>query len=111
MTHTSSALRRTGRVVGLALSVGVAACALNPATGRRQLSLIGEAQEVQMGREAARSVRSTLGFVDNETLQSYVRKSEPGKPRYPSVRISRGSSTSLTIRARTPSPFRAGSST
>jgi predicted Zn-dependent protease len=57
-----------------AIVLSFAACALNPATGRRQLSLIGEAQEIQMGREAAASVRSTVGLVDNPALQSYVQQ-------------------------------------
>jgi predicted Zn-dependent protease len=50
----------------------LAGCALNPATGERQLSLVSEAQEIQLGREAAQQVRQTLGFVDDRDLQSYV---------------------------------------
>lgn len=53
-------------------AITAAACAVNPATGERQLSLISEQQEVQMGREAAKSVRQTLGFVDDAQLQDYV---------------------------------------
>jgi predicted Zn-dependent protease len=57
-----------------ACAAALAACALNPATGHQQLSLISEAQEIQMGREAAASVRSTLGFVDDQSLQAYVQQ-------------------------------------
>ena len=34
-----------------ALVIAAAACALNPATGNRQLSLIGERDESSMGRQ------------------------------------------------------------
>jgi predicted Zn-dependent protease len=60
------------RLWPVAVVLGLAACALNPATGKRQLSLITEAQEIEMGRQAAASVRSTVGLVDNQALQSYV---------------------------------------
>jgi predicted Zn-dependent protease len=58
----------------LAIVLGVAACAMNPATGKRQLSLISEAQEIQMGREAATSLGSTIGLVDDQALQAYVQE-------------------------------------
>ena len=64
--------RRSARALGVALTIGAAACALNPATGKRQLSLISEAQEIQMGREAAQSVGATVGLVDSQALQTYV---------------------------------------
>jgi len=49
-----------------------AACATNPATGKRELALVSQEQEIQMGREAAAQVPETLGLVDNTGLQSYV---------------------------------------
>ncbi len=57
-------------VVMLGLAAG--ACAVNPATGKRQLSLISQEQEIQMGREGAASVQSAIGLVDNPSLQQYV---------------------------------------
>ncbi|MGE0449577.1 MAG: M48 family metalloprotease [Vicinamibacterales bacterium] len=53
-------------------AASLSACATNPATGERQLSLISPEQEVAMGREAAAQVQQTLGFVDMPELQSYV---------------------------------------
>ena len=50
----------------------VAACAVNPATGRRELSLVSEAQEIQMGRESDQQVSASLGIVDDPELQAYV---------------------------------------
>ena len=49
-----------------------AGCATNPATGETQLSLIGEEQEIQMGREAAAQVEAQMGLVDDPELQRYV---------------------------------------
>jgi predicted Zn-dependent protease len=48
-------------------------CATNPATGERQLSLVSEPQEIQMGRQAARQVQQTLGRIDDRDLHSYLR--------------------------------------
>lgn len=50
----------------------VAACATNPVTGRRELSFISEAQEIEMGRQSMEQARQSTGFVDNQALTSYV---------------------------------------
>jgi predicted Zn-dependent protease len=47
-------------------------CAVNPATGERELSLVSEGQEIQMGREADESITASLGLVDDPELQRYV---------------------------------------
>ena len=52
----------------------LAACATNPATGRRQLSLVSEAQEIQMGREADQQVAASIGLYPDAALQSYVQR-------------------------------------
>jgi predicted Zn-dependent protease len=52
----------------------VAACATNPVTGKRQLALISEAQELEIGRTTAAEVRATLGLVDAPELQRYVQR-------------------------------------
>ncbi len=49
-----------------------AGCAVNPATGERQLSLIGRDEEIAMGRQADSSVAGTIGVVDDPALESYV---------------------------------------
>ena len=55
-----------------ALLVVVAACAVNPATGEREFSLVSEAQEIQMGRDADPQITAALGLVDDPALQAYV---------------------------------------
>jgi predicted Zn-dependent protease len=49
------------------------ACARNPVTGQMQLALIPEAQEIEMGRQAAGEVARSIGLVEDQALQSYVR--------------------------------------
>jgi predicted Zn-dependent protease len=56
-----------------AIAVGsVAGCSINPATGKRQLALIGEQQEIEMGRHADRELVAELGLYPDEGLQTYV---------------------------------------
>lgn len=59
------------RILAAALS---AACATNPATGGRQLSLISESREVQMGREYDAEIRTSLGLYPDSGLQRYVQE-------------------------------------
>ncbi|MGQ0647654.1 MAG: M48 family metalloprotease [Gemmatimonadaceae bacterium] len=56
---------------GLLLAV-VAACATNPVTGRRELSLVSESQEVAMGLEAAKAASAQMGVYSDSQLQGYV---------------------------------------
>jgi predicted Zn-dependent protease len=70
--------RRCARFVESSLLVAVssillAACAVNPATGRRQLSLIGEEGEIEMGREADGQIVASLGLYPDSAVQAYVR--------------------------------------
>ncbi|MHB1224121.1 MAG: M48 family metalloprotease [Gemmatimonadaceae bacterium] len=69
--------RTRGWVVALALAVtagATPACARNPVTGERELALVSEAQEIQMGRESARQVEQSLGLVEDDALQQYVQR-------------------------------------
>jgi predicted Zn-dependent protease len=58
--------------VSLAGAALVVACATNPVTGKSQLALISESQEIQMGQEAAKGVEQSIGFVKDQALQDYV---------------------------------------
>ena len=55
----------------LAISL-LAACATNPVTGKQQLAMISEAQEIEMGRNADRQVAASIGLYPDERLQNYV---------------------------------------
>lgn len=59
-------------LLALALLVPLASCAMNPATGERQLMLVSEQQEIQMGQQGAEQVRATIGLVQDRALQDYV---------------------------------------
>jgi len=48
------------------------ACATNPATGRREVTLMSEAQEIALGKESDAQVRQEMGFYDDPDLQRYV---------------------------------------
>jgi predicted Zn-dependent protease len=57
----------------LALCACLAAgCATNPVTGKRELALVSEAQEVAMGRDADKQVISAYGLYPDQRLQEYV---------------------------------------
>ncbi|MFB3905782.1 MAG: M48 family metalloprotease [Acidobacteriota bacterium] len=47
-------------------------CARNPVTGKRQIALISEQQEIQMGREAHPQVLRQYGRLDNPQVQTYI---------------------------------------
>jgi predicted Zn-dependent protease len=54
--------------------ISLAGCATNPVTGERQLVLVSEAQEIQLGRQGVQQVEQTIGYVDNDALQAYVQR-------------------------------------
>ena len=66
-------MRRAPRPAVAAILIAVLpACATNPATGRRQVMLVGEQQEVQMGREADQQIGAAYGLYPDEDVQQYV---------------------------------------
>jgi predicted Zn-dependent protease len=62
----------TSRLVALAVAVALAACARNPVTGRRQLSLVSTEQEIALGKEAAGQIAESIGRYPDAKLQAYV---------------------------------------
>ena len=58
---------------GVALCAALTvSCATNPVTGSKQLVLISEAQEIQMGREADKDVVASIGLYPDQKAQQYV---------------------------------------
>lgn len=55
---------------GVALAI---ACARNPATGKRQLSLVGEGREIALGRSNDPAIVSSMGVYPDSSIQMYVR--------------------------------------
>ncbi|HXV75121.1 MAG TPA: M48 family metalloprotease [Candidatus Polarisedimenticolaceae bacterium] len=63
------------RIPTLSLAIAVAtACVVNPATGKRQFSLVSESDEIQIGRETDRVIVEQMGLYGGDELQGYVRQ-------------------------------------
>src|SRR6188474_3237834 len=59
-------------VLALIAALSMTACAVNPVTGKREISLMSEAQEISVGRELDAQVRQEMGLYDDPELQRYV---------------------------------------
>lgn len=59
-------------VAAFALALPLAQCAVNPATGKTELSLVGEQQEIQMGIEGAKAAEAQMGIYPDSAIQRYV---------------------------------------
>ena len=66
-------MHRTMRTATALLVLGATSCAVNPATGERQISLVSEGQEIQIGQESDPAITAQMGglYPDDE-LQAYV---------------------------------------
>ncbi len=62
------------RLAIIVLSLSLTACAVNPVTGDRQLAMVSEAQEIQIGREVAGSAEQQFGLVKDDELQAYIQR-------------------------------------
>ncbi|HSM15750.1 MAG TPA: M48 family metalloprotease [Gemmatimonadales bacterium] len=67
---------RTCGAIALLAAFGVAAggCAMNPATGRNQLMLVSESQEIAMGRQADTAVIASIGLYPDAAWQRYIQQ-------------------------------------
>ena len=66
--------RLRGWTLAVVCAATLAGCARNPVTGKRELALISESQEIAMGKQAAEQVGQSMGLVDDEELQAYVHR-------------------------------------
>ena len=65
-----SLARRRSLLIGVGLAAGLLSCARNPVTGKSELALISESQEIQMGQEAAKDVAQTIGLYKDPKLEA-----------------------------------------
>ncbi len=56
----------------LAAGAVIAGCVRNPATGKSELMLVSESQEIQMGQQSDSQVVASIGLYPNPSLQAYV---------------------------------------
>jgi predicted Zn-dependent protease len=69
----NSPLAKTSIAAGLLLCATFnSGCAVNPATGQRQLMLVSEGQEVAMGQQADPGISAMFGIYDDPDMQQYV---------------------------------------
>jgi len=69
----STAVLSTVLLAGLGgLVAGPLGCARNPVTGKSELSLISESQEIQIGRQGAKEVEQSIGFYKDPAVNAYV---------------------------------------
>ncbi len=59
-------------VLVLGFVAGIASCARNPVTGKPQLALVSEQQEIQMGKEGDVQVRAQYGVYNDPQMSQYV---------------------------------------
>lgn len=69
--HTRCPLAAHAAAAGLFLLA--AACATNPATGKKEVSLMSEAQEIQLGQQMDAEVKREMGVYNDAELQRYVK--------------------------------------
>jgi predicted Zn-dependent protease len=50
----------------------LAGCATNPATGKSQISLVSESQEIAMGDQTVAAARASIGIYPDSAMQRYV---------------------------------------
>ncbi|MGH7514256.1 MAG: M48 family metalloprotease, partial [Gemmatimonadales bacterium] len=54
------------------LALAPSGCARNPVTGKNELSLVSESQEIEMGKQSAQQVEQTIGYYNDPGVQAYV---------------------------------------
>jgi predicted Zn-dependent protease len=63
--------KRSALFIALVVAV-TTACATNPVTGKRQMTLLSEAEEMAIGQQQDVEIRRELGVYDDPELQRYV---------------------------------------
>jgi predicted Zn-dependent protease len=72
--HRLNSTWRRGAAMGLAIVLSLWGCATNPATGRPQIALISEQQEIELGRDYDQQIQQQLGLYQDPRLQEYVNR-------------------------------------
>ncbi len=65
-------MRKITALLSFLLLLWMAACAINPVTGKRELSLISEKTEIALGQETDVSIRRQYGGYNDPALNEYV---------------------------------------
>ncbi|MDH7512424.1 MAG: M48 family metalloprotease [Clostridiales bacterium] len=66
-------MKKIGIVLGISIALlSALGCAVNPVTGKKELSLISNEQEVALGQQTDGEIRQQFGVYDDPSLTSYV---------------------------------------
>jgi predicted Zn-dependent protease len=65
-------MRHSTLTVSAAAVAAAVACATNPATGKRQVMLVSESQEIAMGKQADQEAVAAYGLYPDDKVQAYV---------------------------------------
>jgi predicted Zn-dependent protease len=72
MTRRLVFIRLSSFLLAGAVTLAPAGCARNPVTGKSELSLVSESQEIEMGKQAEQDVAQSIGYYDDAAVQQYV---------------------------------------
>lgn len=59
-------------IISIAVFLVQSGCAVNPVTGKKEIMLISESMEINMGKEIDQGLRMEYGFYDDLQLNAYV---------------------------------------
>lgn len=59
-------------IMSISLGLLIPSCAVNPVTGKKQIMLMSEEQEIALGTQYDPSVISTFGLYDNESMLQFI---------------------------------------
>jgi predicted Zn-dependent protease len=71
---TSLVRARSLGIVWLFAGLAASGCAVNPATGKNQIMLVSEDQEIAMGRQADSAVITSIGLYADPVWQRYIQQ-------------------------------------
>lgn len=60
------------KLLSLFFVLFIAACAVNPVTGKKEISLMSEAQEIQLGAQSDPQIIAQFGLYEDAELQSFI---------------------------------------
>ena len=64
------------QIVVALIAIVFLGCQVNPVTGKKEIVLMSEEQEIQMGKEAYPEIIAQYGLYDNPALQDYINKNK-----------------------------------
>ncbi len=73
-SHLRAFRRLTTTSLLVVICLTFSQCSVNPVSGKRELSLVSEAQEIAMGKEADPQIVAQFGLYPDQGLQDYIQR-------------------------------------